>query len=147
MNFLKKNKSIIIAVIIFLGLVLLGVKVKNFLIPNEGAAVYGNRLEGKIAITKDIDSKIKDALSTGVKKVTVRDAGRIINVTITVNDDVSKTDAKNYAAKAMESFTKEEQDYYDIQFFMIKDNKESTDFPIIGYSIRTSKEIKWTKDR
>lgn len=147
MNFLKRNKNIIIAVVLFLVLVLLGVKVKNILIPNEGAAVYGNRLEGKVEITKNADTRIKESLEHGVSKVSVRDAGRIINITITVNDDVSKTTAKEYAIKAMEVFSKEEKEYYDYQFYMVKTKEDATDFPIIGYRIRNSEKISWTKDR
>ena len=36
MKFLRKNKFTIIAIILFIGLVVLGVKVKNFLVPDEG---------------------------------------------------------------------------------------------------------------
>ena len=50
MKFLKRNKNIIIALVIFFFGILLCVKIKNILVPNEGAAVYGNRLDGKIEI-------------------------------------------------------------------------------------------------
>ena len=147
MIFIKKNKTIIIAVVLYLILVLLGVRVKNILIPNEGAAVYGNRLEGKVAITKNADTRIKESLEHGVSSVKVRNTGRIINIMITVNDDVSKQTSKEYAVKALEVFTKEEKEYYDFQFFIEKEKKEATDFPIIGYRIRNSEKTTWTKDR
>ena len=60
MDFIKKNKFTIIAVGVFLILVLLLVQVKNIFFPNEGSAIYGNRLEGieSVKITKDKKTKI-----------------------------------------------------------------------------------------
>lgn len=146
MNFLKRNKNIIIALAIFFGIMLLSIQVKNMLIPNEGAAVYGNRLDGKVAISKDIDKKIQESLGESATDVKVRTSGRIINITYTVYGDVSKDAAKSYAQKALEVFTSEEKSYYDFQFYVLKDG-EGTDFPIIGYRIQNSDKITWTKDR
>ena len=36
MNFIKKNKFTIIAIILFILLVVVGVEVKNFLVPDKG---------------------------------------------------------------------------------------------------------------
>lgn len=146
MNFLKRNKNIIIALAIFFGIMLLSIQVKNILIPNDGVAVYGNRLDGKVEITEDIDKKIQDTLGESVTDVKVRVSGRIINITYTVYGDVSKDAAKSYAQKALELFTNEEKSYYDFQFYVLKDG-EATDFPIIGYRIQNSDRITWTKDR
>ena len=53
MKFIKRNRSIIVSVVVFFILILLCLQVKNILFPNDGLAVYGNRLEGKVAITKN----------------------------------------------------------------------------------------------
>ena len=147
MNFLKRNKNIIIVLIVFFVGILLCIQLKNILIPNEGAAVYGNRLDGKVEVTKNVDDKIKESLVDGVTKVKVRTSGRIINVTITVYDEVARDTAKTYATKALESFTEEEKGFYDFQFYIIKANEEATEFPIIGYKIQNNDKITWTKDR
>lgn len=146
MRFVKRNKNIIIALIVFFILILLCVQVKNILFPNDGLAVYGNRLENKVELSKNIDKKIKELIPEGTKKVKVRTAGRILNITITLNDDIAKDTAKAYAKKAIEAFTEEEIGYYDLQFFLVKDS-ESEQFPIIGYKIPSSENITWTKDR
>lgn len=146
MNFIKRNKNIILALIVFFILILLCVQVKNIFIPNKGAAVYGNRLDNKIKIEKGIEKKLKETLTEGVSDVSYRVSGRIINISITVYSDVSKEAAKSYAKKALDLFTTEEKSYYDFQFYLQKDG-EAADFPIIGYRIQNSEKITWTKDR
>ena len=89
---------------------------------------------------------MKKELTTGVKKVKSRVSGRIINITITLEDNVSKSNAKSYAKKALTALSDEEKKYYDVQFFMVKES-DAKDFPIIGYKIPTAENITWTKDR
>lgn len=146
MSFLKRNKNIIIALVAFFVVILLCVQLKNILFPNDRAAVYGNRLDGKVKVTKGVDTKIKEALAEGVTDVKVRVSGRIINVNITVYNEVSRDTAKSYAKKSLESFSDEEKSYYDFQFYLQKDS-DAADFPIIGYRIQNSEKITWTKDR
>ena len=45
MRFIRRNKNIILTLVVFFILILLCVQVKNILFPNDGLAVYGNRLE------------------------------------------------------------------------------------------------------
>ena len=70
----------------------------------------------------------------------------ILNITITVADDITRDIAKTYANKALEALSDEEIRYYDIQYFIVK-NTEATEFPIIGYKIPSADDITWTKDR
>lgn len=146
MRFVKRNRNIIIALVVFFILILLCVQVKNILFPNDGLAVYGSRLENKVELSKNINKKVMELLPEGVKSVKVRDAGRILNITIKLNDDIARDTAKSYAKKSIEAFTEEEIGYYDLQFFLVKDI-ETEQFPIIGYKIPSSENITWTKDR
>jgi len=146
MRFVKRNRNIIIALVVFFILILLCVQVKNILFPNDGLAVYGSRLENKVELSKNINKKVMELLPEGVKSVKVRDAGRILNITIKLNDDIARDTAKSYAKKSIEAFTEEEIGYYDLQFFLVKDI-EAEQFPIIGYKIPSSENITWTKDR
>lgn len=145
MNFLKRNKNIIIALIMFFVAILLCVKIKNILIPNDRTAVYGNRLDGQIELDNNIEDKVAQK-ADGASSVKVRVTGRIINITITVANDVSKEAAKEYAKKTLEAFSREEKAYYDIQFYLLTET-ESTSFPIMGYKIQNAENITWTKDR
>lgn len=147
MNFLKRNKNIIIALVIFFVAIFLCVQLKNILFPNDGAAVYGDRLDEKVELTKNVDEKIKEALKDGVSDVKVRVSGAIVNVTLTVYDEVSRDTAKSYATKSLDSFSAEEKSFYDFQFYLVKENKEATQFPIIGYKIQSADKITWTKNR
>lgn len=146
MKFIKRNRSIIVSVVVFFILILLCLQVKNILFPNDGLAVYGNRLEGKVAVTKNLNKKMQELLPEGATKVTVRDSGRILNVTITVTDTITRDTAKSFATQSLAALSDEEANYYDIQFFLVK-NAEANDFPIIGYKIPKAEAITWTKDR
>lgn len=146
MRFLKRNKTIIISLVVFFILILLCVKIKNILFPNEGVAAYGNRLDGYVELRDNTDDIIKKLLTEDVSKVKVKTTGKILNITLTLGDNTSRDSAKAYAKKALEGLTKEELAYYDIQFYLIK-TIETTDFPIIGYKIPTAENITWTKDR
>lgn len=150
MDFIKRNKSTIIAIIIFLILIVLAVQIKNIFFPSEGKALYGNRLDGieNVKITDNKKSSTKDTLTEDgmVSKASVRLSGKIIEVSITVNDDVSVKSAKSLSNKVLESLSDKEKEYYDIQVFITKEN-ETSDFPIIGYKHHSKNEFSWTQDR
>lgn len=146
MKFIKRNRSIIVSLVVFFILILLCMQVKNILFPNDGLAVYGNRLEGKVAVTKNLNKKMQELLPEGATKIEVRDSGRILNVTITVTDTITRDTAKSFATQSLAALSEEEANYYDVQFFLVK-NTEAKDFPIIGYKIPKAEAITWTKDR
>lgn len=150
MKFIKKNKYTIIAIIIFIALVVLGATVKNILVPDEGKAVYGDRLDGiknhplSEENLKGVDTKLKEN-----EKITDSSSklhGKIINIIITVTDDVSIEDAKKIANDTTNMFTNDELSFYSLQVFVKKENAELNNFPIIGYK-EAGLEMKFTKDR
>lgn len=147
MNFIKRNKKLLVVIVIFLISLIGLVQLKNIFFPS-GGAIYGNRLEGKedVEIAKDLDKQVQELLKDNVSKVTVRISGRIVNMHITVNGDVSASSAKELAKKTLTLFAEKQLKYYDIQVFMKKD-VESTEFPIIGYKHQDKQGFTWTKDR
>ena len=148
MKFIKKNIGAIIAIVIII-LLLIGVYfVKQTFFSAETEAIYGNRLEGidKVKITKEKKNQIIDSLKEGSEKTTIRIAGKIIYVNITVNADTSLEAAKGLGNKVLESLSDEEKAFYDVQI-IIQKNSESKQFPIIGYKQHTKSSITWTKDR
>ena len=147
MNFIKRNKKLLVVIVIFLIGLICAVQLKNILFPS-GGAIYGNRLEGieDVPIAKDLDKQIYEKFKDVVSKVEVRQSGRIINITITVNGDVSVSTAKGYAKTSLEFFAEKQLKYYDIQVYMMKDI-ESNEFPIIGYKHQNKSDFTWTKDR
>ena len=150
-KFIKNNKLIVITFIICVIFVILVFAVKLTFFPNEGAAIYGDRLDGieEVEITDDEQDDIVSALE---EKEEVGNAscdiqGRILNVLINVNDEVEVNSAKALTSSIIENLEEDQTSYYDIQVFISKDNEEDTTFPIIGYKHQDKDEFSWTKDR
>ncbi|MBR2247985.1 MAG: hypothetical protein IKG58_01075 [Bacilli bacterium] len=150
MEFIKKNKFVCIAIAVFLVVILLLVQIKNTFFPNEEHAIYGNRLEGsdKVKISNSKKKTIESSItSDGIaKKATIRVSGRIIEVMITVEAETSVDVAKSLTDIITKRLTSEEKHFYDIQVFIIKEEK-SSNFPIIGYKHHKKKNFSWTKNR
>lgn len=151
MNFIKKNKFTIIAIIIFTSLVIVGVKVKELLVPDSGKAVYGDRLEGidghKLSDSLFVSIKEKLKENENVLNVSNKVHGKIINLIITVNNELSVLDAKQLANNTISFFVDDELSYYSLQVYVIKEDGSLNNFPIIGYKDTESKELIFTKDR
>ena len=150
-KFLKKIRYTIILLIVFVLLVILGLKVKNILVPDEGKATYGERLKdiSKHPIKEEVYKKIEEELLSNktVTKVTHRLQGKIINYYITFDNKVSVKDAKALGESIIKSFDEDTLGYYSIQIFLLKDDEKQNNFPIIGMRSPESKAVSWTKDR
>ena len=149
-NFIKNNKVTVVAFIICVIFVILVFAVKLTFFPNEGTAIYGDRLDGieEVEITdkqqEDILKSLED--KDEVKKVSCDIKGRTLNVLITVNDDVELDPAKALTSSITDNLEEDQTSYYDIQVFISKDN-DDTRFPIIGYKHQNKDGFSWTKDR
>ena len=149
-KFIKYNKVTTIAFIICVIFVVLVFAIKLTFFPNEGTAIYGDRLDGieKVEITdkqqKDIIKSLED--KDEVKSADTDIKGRTLNVLITVNDDVELDPAKALTSSVIDNLKKDQTSFYDIQVFISKDN-DDTRFPIIGYKHQDKDEFSWTKDR
>lgn len=150
-KFLKKNRYTIILLIVFILLVILGLKVKNILVPDEGKATYGERLKdiSKHPIKEEVYKKIEEELlnNKAVTKVSHRLQGKIINYYITFDSKVSVKDAKAVGENLIKGFEEDTLGYYSIQIFLLKDDEKQNNFPIIGMKNPESKVVSWTKDR
>ena len=150
-KFIKKHRYTCILLLVFILLIVLGLKVKQVLIPDEGKATYGERLKNAVnhPISNDIYRKIDEeyAKNDKVIKISHRVQGKIINYFITVGNEVSIKDAKSFGDKLITYFDEDILDYYSIQVYLIKEDEAKNDFPIIGMKHPLSKNISWTKDR
>lgn len=149
-RYIKEHKVVVAAVIFMFIIVALAFVIKDTFFTNSENAVYGNRLDGIEKVK--VDSNQKDDIisnlesDSAVKKATYKLQGKIINITIVVNDDVGKDTAKALAGKVLEKLEDKQKKYYDIQVFIKKEN-DATDFPIIGYKHHAKDNFSWTKDR
>ena len=150
-KFIKRHRYTCILLLVFILLVVLGLKAKSILVPDEGKATYGERLKdiGKHPITAEVYKKIDEeyAKNSNVKKVKHDLQGKTINYYITVDDKVSIKDAKAIGEKLLEYFSDDIKGYYSIQVYLSKEDSKLNNFPIIGMKHPESKGFSWTKDR
>jgi preprotein translocase subunit SecF len=149
MKWIKKNKCTVIVIVVFILLAFLAFKVKEIFFPNQRTAIYGDRLDGKVAVEDTTYDTVKEQISENetVMSVTVRENGRRIDITITVDDSVSVSDAKKLTDNITEPFTESQIGYYDFQVFIKKESSSEDNFPIIGYKQHNSASFSWSKDR
>ncbi len=149
-KYMKEHKIVVFAVILLLILIGLAFVIKDIFFSNSKNAFYGNRLDGieEVEITssqkKDIVEGIKK--DSAVKEAKYSLQGKIVNLIITVNDDVGLDTAKALAPKVLENLDEDQKKFYDIQVFIKKEN-DVKDFPIIGYKQNKKSNFVWTKDR
>jgi hypothetical protein len=150
-KFLKRNRYTCILLFIFILFIILGLKVKDILVPDEGKATYGDRLKNieKYPISEEIYNTIDENLkkNTNVIKVSHRLQGKTINYYITFGEKISVKDAKAVGDGILKYFDEETLSYYSIQVYLLKEDEKLNNFPIIGMKHPESKVISWTKDR
>ena len=150
-KFIKRHRYTCILVLIFVLIVILGLKAKDMLVPDEGKATYGDRLKDiqKHPLDKDDYDKVDESIkkNSGVTKVSHNLRGKTINYFITFEDKVSVKDAKSIGEKVPDSFSEDIKSYYSIQIYLVKDNEKLNNFPIIGMKHPEAKNVSWTKDR
>ena len=149
-KFLKKNKMTVIVIICCLALTIILFALKLTFFPNEAKAIYGDRLDGlseakiKNSDLEQIESNLKE--KDGVEKISTSISGRILNVIITVKDDVSLESVKSFPDEVDKALDDDQKKAYDVQVF-IKKNKEDDKFPVIAYRHQGGEHYSFTKDR
>lgn len=151
MKFIKKNKYTLIVIVIFILFVFLGAKALEVFFPNEGKAIYGDRLTG-IEKVRIKDSQMEQALQQLKDEAVVTEAtqvtrGKLVTFMVSVVDDVAVDVAKGLANLSLSSFEENQKSYYDFQIMIEKKNEALNDFPIIGYKHHNKQDFIWTKDR
>lgn len=150
MSFISKHKFTTVILIILVIIIMFFVALIRFLMPNYNGDLYGNRLNGMshYEISDIATTNLKNELSAldGVEEVSYNLEGRLINITIKVNDDIERDVAKGYADKSLTYFTDEQKGYFDIEVFLISTNSDSESYPIIGYKHKTSLGLVWSNN-
>lgn len=147
-SFFRNHKLLIIIIVIIL--IVIGIMIGLFSLvePDYHKSLYGNRLENikehKIE-SKKIDKIEKDITDLDyISKFDYNLKGKIMNFVITVSKDTSIDTSKKLGTIILDNLDKKEKGYYDIQVFVITDDKNDN-YPIIGYKHRTSEGLVWTK--
>jgi len=148
MNFFERHKNLVIALIIVVLVLFIALYSNSVINSNENKAIYGSRLDAikDTPISESRESQIKESLDQISNETTIREQGRIIEIMVTLKDDITRDKAKEEAKKAYEKLSEKERKLYDVQIFFKKE-KEDNQFPIIGYANHNKGTFSWTKDR
>ena len=149
MKWFKKNKFTCIAILVFMIFCFIGYKAIKMFFPDVKSAIYGDRLDGKVKVNKDVYEAVKAKIAEQefVKSVNVKENGRTINIEVVVLDSTSKDAAKGISNLILEHFSDSQIGYYDFQIFVAKESEGENDFPIIAYKQHNKQQFSWTKDR
>ena len=147
--FYKRNRVYSILMLISLVCIvsiLVGVIV--YFIGQTSKDKYGNRLDGieSVQIKKDKISEIENKITENelVSSTNIDIRGKLIYVDIVLKTG-KHTDSEAIAQASLELFTKEEKEFYDIQYIVENSDKEITEnFPVMGYIKAGNSVIKWT---
>lgn len=149
-KYMKDHMIVVVAVMLLLMVICFSFFIKQIFFANSKNVVYGNRLDGiaEVKVTSSEQKSLIESLEgdSSVKNAKYHLQGKIINVIITINDDVGLDTAKALTGKVLESFNDDQKKFYDFQVMLKKENG-TNDFPIIGYKHSNKDGFSFTKDR
>ncbi len=146
---LKHNKVMLVlgVILVLCFIALLYILVKYFYTGINGNP-YGDRLENieKYRLDTDVENEVKSLYTNNdsVGEVVLNLHGKIIYITIDFVKAIKLNDAKTLALKSLEIFTKEEKEFYDIQFALTANTiDENANFPVMGSKSTSSSVVVW----
>lgn len=143
-KFYKNNRIYCILMIIScLCIILVGTSVIVYFVAQSKTSPYGDRLNG--IEEHDLGSALSDLEAfykeqKGVKSVNVRVQGKIIYVTVDVEDTVKNEEIQNIATSSLEKISEDNRGFYDLQFIFTRDAYN----PFFGSKISTNTNITWS---
>lgn len=144
---MKKNKLLIVAIIVFIIFILLVAGLLMLVTKGRGKGEYGERLNGieDVKITSEIENEIIKTFENldKVESAKYKLRGKIINVILTVSDDLDVETAKSYSAEILKILDEEQLKFYDIQIYYSSNTESSQNYPFIGYKNKSKEEFAW----
>lgn len=143
---LKKNKDLImnILIVIVIVLVMLGLY-KVLFYSSKESSIYGVRLRDsekyKISITdlKKMEKKAKEIENTESINIDIK--GRLIKYYITVKNEINIDQMKDICNQMLSLIDENKKEYYDVTFYLIKENEGKESYPLIGYKHKSKETI------
>lgn len=153
LEFFKTHRvfTMLMAIVLVCVIIICTVLIQCFYVGN-GSDKYGERLEG-ISNYEISDSRLSDyqnntAANEKVKSAQIRLQGKIIYITLQMEEAATLEEAKSIALKSLESFSQEEMGFYDISVTMKKNSSANSDgFIISGYKNKKTATIVWNNNR
>ena len=157
MNFIKRNKTEFILLVIVL-LILLVSAIMFLIVWFQGSNnKYGDRLKGieKVELKETYVNGLLKDIKEEKEYVTKSDynlEGRLLSIFVTVKSYTDKNETKKIGDIIIEKLKEEELKYYDIQLYISfeedssKTEEEEKIYPIIGYKHKTSDVFVWSNN-
>jgi hypothetical protein len=152
-KFFKEHRifTMLMAVVVVCLVLIITVLINVFYMGN-GSNKYGNRLEGienvKISSSKLSDFENNVANNDKVKNVEIRIQGKIIYITMQIEQGVKLEEAEGIALKSLENFSEEERAFYDFNITLKQNSTENSDgFIISGAKNKNGTGLIWNNNR
>lgn len=152
-KFYKEHRvfTILMAIVIVCIVLIATVLIQCFYVGN-GQDKYGNRLEGiesyKIEKSKQTDYEKNLTSNAKVKSAELSITGKIIYINIQFETNVDLVEAESIALKSLESFTEEEQNFYDFNITLKQNSTDKSDgFIISGAKNKNGSGLIWNNNR
>ncbi len=142
-KFYKNNRIYCILMLVSLVcFILMGSAVVIYFLGQATSSKYGNRLENvsKYEVEKelgDVEEYFKNSKS--VLETTVRLQGKIIYITVKVEEKVTNEEIQNLGNGCLEKLTDEQKGFYHLQFIFERDNLT----PYMGSKSSSKTAISW----
>ena len=145
----KENRVlfVLILILIICFIAICSVVLSYFM--GSGKSVYGDRLENKVEIKKEVKEEYLKALEEDklISSVDFRVSIRTIYVDILFNEDVTLVEAQSKAAASLDNLDEEILSYYDVNFILNKDKTEKdAGFTIMGARNSNGTGISWNNN-
>lgn len=137
MEFIKKNKKMILIIAIILVILVLLFFVIKSLMPDTRKSVWGTRT-AEVSNHPISDEEINAAKeffesNENIVNVTYRLSGRKMIFIITVKADAPKSFVEEVSNKMLEKLSDDVKGFYDIELSYVCENPENAEYPIMAY--------------
>ena len=138
----KIVKYIIISIVVLIILIASFIVYKNLFASSESSRYEG--IENYKLTNNEINS-VKDKIKEleNIKDIDIYIDSKIIKIVVKLKEDVNFEELKKKANESISGFDEENLTFYDVQFFVQSENKESEVYPQIGYKFKANKEFSW----
>lgn len=145
----QNNKIIIVLFIILIACFIAIVTVALSYFVGTDNNPYGNRLDNKVAIPKEMEESIKTSLkgSSSVVDSSYRLAVRTIYIDIKFTADTTLEDAKTLAESTINIFSEEVLNYYDVNLIISNESEKDADkYTLMGARNSKGSGIIWNNN-
>ncbi len=148
MEFIKKNKKMVIIIAVALVILILLFGVIKSLMPDTRKSVWGTRTVDvpKHPISEEEISAVKEFYESNenVSSITYRLSGRKMIFIITVKEKTAKSVVEELSGKMLEKLSDDVKGFYDIELSYVCEDSENAEYPIMAYRNKTRHNFRFT---